>query len=387
MLINTRNTQIHQNFNHARFGSAWNVAATWSQPFNQGQNLTTAVNFNQTNQQLAQGWQNFGGNPVRVAVIDDFVAEGNGFNHGQNIDQIITSGGAVVAGQINQAQPNIQTVQFNIDDGGNRNQNILASLNQIAQRASRGERFDAINLSQQDFAASGDTQAITAAIANLQNNFGIPVVVAAGNDGADSRNQLAGTAAFVVENSTLGQDGRADTSGVGNIRAEGEFTSQATANVTSRVAQLRSQGYSFQQIQNMLVSEAQREGGSLDRPEEIDPNNATTAPNNNQAAPQQAQWVEHTIQSGDRIWDLVVAKGGSTMEEFKKMNPDVNLDLYHPGTVIRIPPAKAQSAPTPQSAPATPAAPAPAAPAPTPAPALELPPRRVMGGGGSATFF
>ena len=278
---------------------------------------------------LGQGWQGFAGDGVvRVAVIDDFVAEQGGFNHGENIDGIITSNGA-------------QTVRFNIDNGGNRNQNMAAALQQIAARAANGEQFDAVNISQQDFQANGNTEAVNRGIQLLQNNFGIPVVVAAGNNGANNANVLASGAAFVVENSALGQEGRAETSGVGNIRSEGEFTSQATANVSARVAQLKEQGLSPQQIQAALQAQAQEEGGSLNRPAQGQGPQTAQTQDTQQAQPQaEGAWTSHTIKAGETIWDLVVRQGGSTLDEFQKRNPNVNLDLYHPGTVIQIPPKK-----------------------------------------------
>lgn len=233
-----------------------NAAAGAPAPVFSPENLQFLTQLTTASQRLAQGWQNFGDGQVRVAVIDDFVAEGNGFNHGQNIDQIVRNG-----------NPNIQTVGFNIDQpGGDRNLNILRSLVEIGQRAANGEQFDAINLSQQDFDPSGSTAAINEAIRILQERFNIPVVVAAGNAGADEQNELARNADFVVENSELGSETRAQTSGLGNVRSEGEFTSQATANVTAQVAQLHEQGLSNEQIQVTLANDSAAQGGSLDRP-------------------------------------------------------------------------------------------------------------------------
>jgi hypothetical protein len=210
------------------------------------------------NRQLNNGWQGRQDGRVRVAVIDDFAT-----NHGQEIDGIIRSGGATASGAV-QGGTGVETIRFNINNGGNRTRNIANSLDQIAGLAAQGQQFDAINISQQDFSNSADAAAVREKIDLLQRQFGIPVVVAAGNNANGVRNALAGSAAFVVENSVVGSDFRSQGSGVGNVRSEGRFTSQAAANVTARVAQLRELGYSFSQIQQFLLSESSAEGGSLD---------------------------------------------------------------------------------------------------------------------------
>lgn len=214
-------------------------------------------------QQLNTGWQGQRDGAVRVAVIDDFTTDGSGFNHGNEIDGIIRSGGAGTAGAV-QDGSGVDTVRFNINNGGNRTRNIANSLDQIAQLAAQGQHFDAVNISQQDFANDADTAAVRQKIDLLQRQFGIPVVVAAGNNGQGVRNALAGSAAFVVENSVGGSNARANGSGGGNVRSEGRFTSQAAANVSARVAQLSEMGFSFAQIQQFLQSESFMEGGSLD---------------------------------------------------------------------------------------------------------------------------
>lgn len=214
-------------------------------------------------QQLNTGWQGQRDGAVRVAVIDDFTTDRNGFNHGNEIDGIIRSGGAGTSGSV-QDGSGVDTVRFNINNGGSRTRNIANSLDQIAQLAAQGQHFDAVNISQQDFANDADTAAVREKIDLLQRQFGIPVVVAAGNNGQGVRNALAGSAAFVVENSVGGSNARANGSGAGNVRSEGRFTSQAAANVSARVAQLSEMGFSFAQIQQFLQSESFMEGGSLD---------------------------------------------------------------------------------------------------------------------------
>lgn len=214
-------------------------------------------------QQLHSGWQGRQDGRVTVAVIDDFVTGQDGFNHGQEIDSIIRSGGATASGAV-QGGTGVETLRFNINNGGNRTRNIADSLDQIASLAAQGQQFDAVNISQQDFSNSADAAVVREKIDMLQRQFGIPVIVAAGNNPDGVRNALAGSAAFVVENSVVGSDFRSSSSGLGNVRSEGRFTSQAAANVTARVAQLRELGYSFAQIQQFLQSESAAEGGSLD---------------------------------------------------------------------------------------------------------------------------
>lgn len=217
----------------------------------------------QASRELNRGWRGESDGKTRVVLIDDFVTDETGYNHGEHMDRIIKNGGTTTSGILQGSAGEIETVRININDGGNRNLNIASALDQVATRAADGEEFDAVNLSQQEFADSEDAALVRDRIDLLQNEFGIPVVVAAGNNG-DATNTLSGSAAFVVENSRAGVETRAEGSGSGNLRSEGYFTSQATANVTPRVAQLRERGYSIQQIDLFLGVESRLEGGSLD---------------------------------------------------------------------------------------------------------------------------
>ncbi len=206
---------------------------------------------------------------VTVAVIDDFSADGSGgsaFNHGQTMRSIIENGGSINQGAVAQNAPPINTLNYHIDtgNGGDRSEWVLNALNDIHQRLNLGLDIDAVNISQQDFENSDNNQRINAMINLIQSNFGVPVVVAAGNEGPESNNVLANGALFRVENSAPGSDQRTDSSGIGNIRSEGAFTSQATANVSARAAQLRDLGYSLSQIEFIIQREAFNEGGSLD---------------------------------------------------------------------------------------------------------------------------
>lgn len=190
------------------------------------------------------------GDVPNVAVIDDFSRPGS---HGDEIANIIANGDP--AGQ------GINTLRLNIANGGDLNSNIAGALDQVLRQVQNGGHIDAVNLSQQNF--NGGSQAIEDRIRALQQ-AGVPVVVAAGNGGPGQQNGLARGAALVVENSARGSEGRSNTSGVGNVRAEGQFTSQATATVTAQAARAHANGATnVQQVQQQVQQKAQAEGGSL----------------------------------------------------------------------------------------------------------------------------
>lgn len=153
------------------------------------------------------------GNPAggapKVVVIDDFSS-----SHGQEISNQIASGG-------------VNTQNLDISRGDQAS-NISNALDQVIAQVQAGGSVDAVNISQQNFDDNASTQAVKQKIDQLQK-LGVPVVVAAGNAGKDKKNQLAGNAQFVVENGSA-------NSGRGNVRSQGEGTSQAAANVSIQVA-------------------------------------------------------------------------------------------------------------------------------------------------------
>lgn len=201
--------------------------------------------------QLGRGFEDVLRDTPTVAVIDDFSRPGS---HGDQIASLIENGDPDGGA--------IRTMRYNIANGGDLTSNIAGSLDDVLRRVQNGQKVDAVNLSQQNFQASGSSQALQDRIARLQE-AGVPVVVAAGNGGSGQQNQLARGAAFVVENSNRGSENRAQSSGTGNIRAEGQFTSQAAATVSARVAKAHSQGASPQQINQTVRAQAAQEGGSL----------------------------------------------------------------------------------------------------------------------------
>lgn len=167
----------------------------------------------------------FAGAPLQVAVIDDFVAEKDGFNHGQEIASIIEESGA-------------RTQRFNIDrPGGDRTSLISSALDTLIAQVSRGQRVDAVNISQQDFQASATTARINRQV-DLLESLGVPVVVAAGNE-PGKVNELARTADIVVESSEA-------PSGKGNVKAPGSSTSRAAARVAPLAALAKVKGGAWQ---------------------------------------------------------------------------------------------------------------------------------------------
>lgn len=195
--------------------------------------------------QLGDAFAGILGGPT-VAVLDDFSQAGG---HGDEIAAIIQGGG-------------VNAAKFNVAGGGDLAGNIANSLGDVIGRVQRGQQVDAVNLSQQMFQSSGGSEAVQQRIAQLQA-MGVPVVVAAGNGGPGAQNSLARGAAFQVENSARGSEGRANGSGAGNIRSEGAFTSQAAANVSVQAAKAHASGQNLQQVQQTVQQQANAQGGSL----------------------------------------------------------------------------------------------------------------------------
>lgn len=174
---------------------------------------------------IVGGNQNGGGNrnsgnsgAPTVAVVDDFSQS----NHGREMSSTIQQNGVGTAG-------------FDVKQGG-----VSRALDGVINAAQRGQHFDAVNISQQDFQASQETGAVQQRIQVLQQ-MGIPVVVAAGNGGPNQTNQLAVGADFVAAS-------RSADSGRGNVFGFGGTTSFAAANVASAVAKMHSQGLNVNQM-------------------------------------------------------------------------------------------------------------------------------------------
>ena len=221
--------------------------ACWSQA--QATRRTAAVatpaDQSASRRQLAQGWSDFAGRP-RVAVIDDF----NG-SHGKSMANAIRMAGA-------------DALEVNVAEGAKkRTTSIADALQNLSARLDRGERIDAVNLSQQAFQDSPDAERIQQAIKYIQARHGVPVVVAAGNSGPDKTNVLSRGAALVAENAVRGTDKTSTKSGKGNILQEASSTSMATALVSAQAAILHRRGWGVKNVVSQLQQEARREGGAL----------------------------------------------------------------------------------------------------------------------------
>lgn len=162
---------------------------------------------------------------ANVVVIDNFTPDNTGFNHGQEMVNTILGGGNTpgLAGKIN-----VQAM----DTGGSLS-NVNQSLQQVLNRVKSGEKVNAVNLSLVDFTPDQFTGPIRQTISEL-SQAGVPVLVAAGNDGINQANVLAGDGALVVQSTTNGVLNA--SSGPGNIQSEGRTTSFATANLTPLIA-------------------------------------------------------------------------------------------------------------------------------------------------------
>ncbi|MEW6278504.1 MAG: hypothetical protein AB1758_07785, partial [Candidatus Eremiobacterota bacterium] len=231
----------------------------------------------QGSEDLQAGWKGYlkDEDELVIAVIDDFAPEtdeantapdGSHFNHGKTIEHIIREGGAAANGSVSSEEPlQIRTITYNVDNPGQqRVDGIRLALEDVLARVKAGEPIDAVNISQQALSDFDGSEEVDQILRTLQDDYGVPVVVAAGNGGPGASNRLAREAAIVVENSEYGKETRASSSSAGNVRSEGAFTSQATANAVVRAAQFQDMGMTPPQILQFLLAEARLEGGSLD---------------------------------------------------------------------------------------------------------------------------
>lgn len=204
---------------------------------------------------------------LNIVEIDDFNPEkdqpnnsGGYFNHGETVGSILQSGG--IDSDLGQF---VDVNKVNIDTGESADQRSAA----ISQALSKviisamidPSKVDAVNISQQDAAATQDTQDVRNKIRMLQE-MGVPVVIAADNLGSQTPNQLAYDNAFVVQ-STDSSGKVLDSSGPGNLKAEGRSTSFAAPELTPVIAEYKKLGYSVDQIQQLLQ---QNQNGGFQSP-------------------------------------------------------------------------------------------------------------------------
>jgi hypothetical protein len=173
---------------------------------------------------------------LNIAALDDFT----GSSHGDNIAKTLENGGgdAGLAGKVN-------VQKFNISNGST--SQINDSLKQIIAQVKNGGSIDAVNISQQALNSTSDTT-LTSQLVDQLAAMDIPVAIAAGNGGPQKHNYLEGNNTFNVSSSTNGQVNA--SSGEGNVVADGETTSQATANLSPILALRHRLGMTNQEIFN-----------------------------------------------------------------------------------------------------------------------------------------
>jgi hypothetical protein len=177
-----------------------------------------------------------GGGPV-IAQIDDFVPNETGFNHGAKIAEKLNLDG------------NTSLLQYNINTapGVDKTANIATSLDQVIAAVQSGQKIDAVHIPQYDPNESAATQAIREKTDVLATKYGVPVVIAAGNNGPQGVNKIVSPNAFEVVNVQNGQIN--PMSGIGNINfQEGMSTSFASAGAAREIAKLKNQGLTIPQI-------------------------------------------------------------------------------------------------------------------------------------------
>lgn len=167
------------------------------------------------NAQTANAPARAAGKP-RIAVIDDFTSNQNGFQHGTEVSNAASqaAGGADIE-RLNGQGPAA----------------IANSLTQLRDRAKAGDKVDVVNISQ---FVQGSNPQIQGLISELKS-LGVPVVVAAGNNGPNQANGIGGGAAVTAANGT-------NQSGPGNVTGNGRTTSFAAADVSGRLAKLIASG-------------------------------------------------------------------------------------------------------------------------------------------------
>ncbi|MEM0951758.1 MAG: hypothetical protein AAGI66_06410 [Cyanobacteria bacterium P01_H01_bin.74] len=172
-----------------------------------------------------------------VVQIDDYVTDPDGFNHGALVSSFINPDGGV------------DLLRYNIDDGGNRTLNIATGLAEIITAVQNGGQVNAVHIPQYDPSNNFLTQMVRERADQL-SALGVPVVIAAGNNGVNGVNRLPGDATFEVMNLVNGQIDV--NSGRGNLAFEGRSTSLSSASAAREIAELDFQGFGSTQIFSAL---------------------------------------------------------------------------------------------------------------------------------------
>lgn len=211
-----------------------------------------------------------------IFVIDDFLASPNqasatdatkGFNHGQTVSNIIRSGGITPIATNNL---NVQDVNINIPNV-DRAKAISDALDKIIKDVKANPAsVDAVNLSQASAGTDAGTKLIQQKIKELQD-LGVPVLIAAGNNGINTPNTLAPTGAIVVQAADSNGNTLAD-SGPGTIKVNApdavdttrnRQTSFATPEIAAFVAEMRMMGGNLDMIKSMLNMIQSSQGGVI----------------------------------------------------------------------------------------------------------------------------
>jgi len=158
--------------------------------------------------------------------IDSFITDSQGFNHGEQVAKTIN------------ANNDINVIKMDISSGDGY-ANVSNALDQVLARLKNGEHIDAVNLSQQAYVENAQAAEIRAKLDQIAA-MGVPVDVAAGNDGPNKTNVLVSAHSFSVASTTNGVVNA--SSGKGNVNAEASTTSFAAAEFTRQIALLHAAG-------------------------------------------------------------------------------------------------------------------------------------------------
>jgi hypothetical protein len=182
-----------------------------------------------------------GNGRLKIVQIDNFSADNTGFNHGQEMAKVLKNGGGdqSLSGKVDLDQYNVA--------GGNTTKKASDALRNVLQRVQSGEQVDAVHMPLQAFQQDGNTQEVKQLIDQLAA-AGVPVVVAAGNEGPGKQNALTDDNSFNVQSATNGRVN--GNSGKGNITSEGRTTSFASANLAPVLAAKKNAGLSLGQMKN-----------------------------------------------------------------------------------------------------------------------------------------
>jgi len=203
---------------------------------------------------------------LRIHAIDIYTPDprDSGFNHGETNARKLEAGGGepLLAGAIRVHRYNVGFPEGDMlaqtDAWAAKIAAVLDRLILLAEEDA--DAVDAVNISLQDFDETPHTVLVRMKSLQLLA-MGIPVAVAAGNQGPNMANTLASEEVFVVQATENGK--LRPESGPGNVRAEGGSTSYAVTAVTPLLARYKTQGYSIEAMRERLHNDMLHHGGAL----------------------------------------------------------------------------------------------------------------------------